>query len=114
MYANNTINGFYSPTLQDLDFSCSQTQVEDDPWWHVNLDRQYPVLEIRIGTNTSNSMIFLGCVNTVHMGNILYKYGWNRGSDNKLMNLYLRYVCVSGARQNMFNETHLVQNVVYI
>ena len=51
MSANNTINGFYSPALQDLYFSCSQTQVEDDPWWHVNLDRQYPVLEIRIGTN---------------------------------------------------------------
>ena len=37
---------------------------------------------------TSNSMIFEGCV-YIHMGNILYKYGWNRSLDNKFMNLYL-------------------------
>ena len=47
------------------------------------------------------------------MGNILYKYGWNRSLDNKFMNLYCQYVCISGARQNTFNETHLVQKVVY-
>ena len=55
MFANHTINGFYSPALQDLYFSCSQTQVEDDPWWHVNLDRQYPILEIGIGTNVESA-----------------------------------------------------------
>ena len=41
------------------------------------------------------------------MGNILYKYGWNRSLDNKFMNLYL-----SGACQNIFNETDPVQKVV--
>ena len=48
------------------------------------------------------------------MGNILYKYGWNR-SLNKNNNEPLHDgVRVSGARQNIFNETHLVQKVVYI
>ena len=57
-------------------------------------------------------MIFKGCVYK-HMGHILYKYGWNRSLDNKFMNLYLTvYILVSGARQNIFNETHLVQTKV--
>ena len=48
------------------------------------------------------------------MGNILYKYGWNRSLDNKVMNLYLA-VCPHKRRtQNTFNETLLVQNVLYI
>ena len=35
-------------------------------------------------------MIFKGCVyKNIHMGNILYKYWWNRSLDNKFMNLYL-------------------------
>ena len=59
-------------------------------------------------------MIFKRCV-YIHMGNFLYKYGWNRSLDNKFMNLF-RYVRVSGERQNRFNETHLhvVQKIVYI
>ena len=58
-------------------------------------------------------MIIKGCV-YIHMGNILYKYGWNR-SLNKNNNEPLHDgVRVSGARQNIFNETHLVQKVVYI
>ena len=48
------------------------------------------------------------------MGYKLYTYGWNRCLDNKFMNLYLTVYPVSGARQNILNETHLVQKVVYI
>ena len=48
------------------------------------------------------------------MGNILYKFEWNRSLDNTLMNISLTEVRVSGARQNIFNETHQVQKVVYI
>ena len=58
-------------------------------------------------------MIFKGCV-YINMGNILYKYGWNQSLDSKFMNLYLTVVRVSGARQNIFNETHLVQKVMNI
>ena len=61
-------------------------------------------------------MAFKGGV-YIHMGNILYKYGWNHslGSlGNKFMNLYLT-VCTRERRtSNIFNETHLVQKVVYI
>ena len=48
------------------------------------------------------------------MGNILYKYGWNRSLDNTFMNLYLT-VCPRERRTSKyFKETHLVQKVVYI
>ena len=48
------------------------------------------------------------------MKSILYKYGWNRSLDNKYMNLYLTVCPPDSARQNIFNETHLDQKVVYI
>ena len=49
------------------------------------------------------------------MFTILYKYGWNRSLDNKFMNLYLT-VCWPEWRTSIFffNETILVQKVVYI
>ena len=49
---------------------------------------------------TSNSMIFKGCV-YIHMGNSLYKYGWNRSFDNKFMNLYLT-VCLRERRTSKY------------
>ena len=58
-------------------------------------------------------MIFKGCV-YIHMGNILYKYGWNCSLDNKFMNLYLTVCLRERACQNIFNEAHVVQKKVYI
>ena len=58
-------------------------------------------------------MICKACV-YIHMGTILYKYGWNRSLDNKFMNLYLT-VCSRERRTSKYlNEAHLVQKVVYI
>ena len=45
-------------------------------------------------------MIFKGYV-YIHMGNILYKYGWNRSLNNKFMNLYLR-VCPCERRSSKY------------
>ena len=62
---------------------------------------------------TSNSMIFSGCI-YILMGTILYKYGWNRSLNNKFMNLYLTVCRRERRTSNFFNETMLVQKVVYI
>ena len=35
-----------------------------------------------------NSMIFLRCVH-IHLGNILYKYGWNHVLENKVICIYM-------------------------
>ena len=51
----------------------------------------------------SNSMIFKGCI-YLHMGNILYKYGWNRSYDNKFMNLYLT-VCPRTSKYFQWNSS---------
>ena len=62
---------------------------------------------------TSNSMIFSGCV-YILMGPILYKYGWTRNLDNKLMNVYLMVCRHERRTSKLCNETILVQKVVYI
>ena len=33
-------------------------------------------------------MIFLRCVH-IHLGNILYKYGWNHNLENKVICIYI-------------------------
>ena len=48
------------------------------------------------------------------MGNSLYKYGWKRTLDNKFMNLYLMVCPCERRTSKYFNETHLVQKLVYI
>ena len=50
-------------------------------------------------------MILKGCV-YIHIGNILYKYGWNRSLDNKFMNLYLR-VCPREQRTSKYFQLNL-------
>ena len=45
-------------------------------------------------------MIFLGSV-YIHMGNILYKFGWNHRSDSNCMNLSVT-VCRRERRTSLF------------
>ena len=57
-------------------------------------------------------MIFLRCVH-MHLGNILYKYGWNHNLENKVICIYMTGGCVYGARRNFWNVIHLTKILLY-
>ena len=93
---------YFQYRINSLYLTKVQWDISDLPFVQ-NKDFQYLVSHLnisRLRLCTSNSMIFNASVD-IHMDNILYKYGWNRSSDNKYMNLYLT-VCPRDRRTSKY------------
>ena len=54
-----------------------------------------------------------GCV-FIHLGNTVYKYGWNHRLDNNVINLYLMVSLSYKHTAQMVKETQLYQHLRFI